>query len=142
MNLIKVTACILKNYRNLDYKIAASLKGLAFFFDIYINDWKLGRDADNNMVVNEMIINKVGAVSNLYQSKQVGKYSTAQATRAGDDKVIFSNQMQSFSEMLGKLQNTQEVRQDKVTEFEKLIANGNYNVAAENIAASILTSRF
>lgn len=89
-----------------------------------------------------MIIKNVGALSNVYQTKQVGRYSNIQAGRAGDDKVIFSNQMQSFSEMLNKLQNTQEVRQDKVAEFEQKIASGNYNVAAENIAASILTSRF
>ena len=89
-----------------------------------------------------MIINKVGTLSNVYQSKSVGRYANTQSTRAGDDKVIFSNQMQSFSEMLSKLQSTQDVRQDKVAEFEQKIASGNYNVAAENIAASILASRF
>lgn len=89
-----------------------------------------------------MVIKNVGTLSNVYQSKQVGRYSSVQTARAGDDKVIFSNQMQSFSEMLNKLQNTQDVRQDKVAEFEQKIASGNYNIAAENIAASILTSRF
>lgn len=89
-----------------------------------------------------MIIKNVGTLSNVYQSKQVGRYSNIQTARADDDKVIFSNQMQSFSDMLNKLQNTQDVRQDKVAEFEQKIASGNYNIAAENIAASILTSRF
>ena len=94
-----------------------------------------------------MIINNVGALSNIYASSAVAssKYSnTVSGVRAvhGDDKVTFSNEAQSFKEMLGKLQNTPEVRQDKVDEFEKKIADGTYNVAAENIAASILASRF
>lgn len=94
-----------------------------------------------------MIINNVSSVSNLYASSAVSssKYSNSVSgvrSVQRDDKVIFSNEAQSFKEMLGKLQNTSEVRQDKVDEFEKKIANGTYNVSAENIAASILASRF
>lgn len=89
-----------------------------------------------------MIINNVAALSNIYQTKRVGKYADTQVARASSDKVVFSNEMLSFSEMLSKLQNTQDVRQDKVAEFEQKIANGTYNVAAENIAASILDCRF
>lgn len=94
-----------------------------------------------------MVINNVNSLSNVYASSAVAasKYSNSVAgTRAvhGNDRVIFSNEAQSFKEMLSKLQNTSEVRQDKVNEFEEKIANGTYNVAAENIAASILSSRF
>ncbi|MBR6013701.1 MAG: flagellar biosynthesis anti-sigma factor FlgM [Selenomonadaceae bacterium] len=94
-----------------------------------------------------MIINNVGSLSNVYASSAVAsaKYSNSvSGVRAvrGNDKVIFSNEAQSFKEMLGKLQNTSEVRQDKVAEFEQKIANGTYSVASENIAASILSSRF
>lgn len=94
-----------------------------------------------------MVINNVNSLSNLYASSATAasKYSNSvSGVRAarGNDRVIFSNEAQSFKEMLGKLQNTSEVRQDKVNEFEQKIANGTYHVAAENIAASILTSRF
>lgn len=89
-----------------------------------------------------MIINKVGALSSVYALNPSAKYSKSDNISHGSDKVIFSGEMQSFSEMLGKLQKTQDVRQDKVAEFEQKIASGNYNVAAENIAASILASRF
>lgn len=93
-----------------------------------------------------MVINNVSSLSNLYASSATAasKYSNSvSGVRAvRNDRVIFSNEAQSFKEMLGKLQNTSEVRQDKVNEFEQKIANGTYHVAAENIAASILTSRF
>lgn len=94
-----------------------------------------------------MIVNNVNSLSNIYSSSAT--VATRYANTVGGakelhrgDKLTLSTEAQSFSEMLSKLQNAPEVRQDKVDEFEQKIANGTYNVAAENIAASILTSRF
>ena len=94
-----------------------------------------------------MIVNSLNSLSNVYASSATASSKYANSVAGvrevrGNDKVIFSNEAQSFREMLSKLQNTSEVRQDKVNEFEQKIANGTYNVAAENIAASILSSRF
>ena len=41
-----------------------------------------------------------------------------------------------------KLHNEPEVRQDKVDEFTQKVESGDYNVSAENIAASMLAIRF
>lgn len=102
---------------------------------------------EGSQVVEEMVINNVNSLSNLYSASAT--VATRYANTVGGakelhkgDKLTLSTEAQSFSEMLGKLQSASEVRQDKVDEFERKIANGTYNVAAENIAASILTSRF
>lgn len=94
-----------------------------------------------------MVVNNLNSLSNVYSSSAT--VATRYANTVGGtrelhrgDKLTLSSEAQSFSEMLNKLQNTSEVRQDKVEEFEKKIASGTYHVAAENIAASILTSRF
>lgn len=94
-----------------------------------------------------MIVNNVNSLSSVYSSSAIvaTRYSNtisgAKELHRGD-KLTLSTEAQSFSEMLSKLKDTSEIRQDKVDEFEQKIANGTYSVAAENIAASILASRF
>ena len=94
-----------------------------------------------------MIVNNVNSMANIYSSNAVVSthYSNAAtATRniQKRDQLSLSNQAQSFSEILKKLRDESEVRQDKVAEFEKQVSNGTYHVAAENIAASLLLNRF
>ncbi len=94
-----------------------------------------------------MIVNNVNSMANLYSSNAVvaTRYSNA-ATGARNiqkrDELSLSKEAQSFSEILKKLRGESEVRQDKVTQYEQQISSGNYNVSAENIAASILLTRF
>lgn len=94
-----------------------------------------------------MLINNVNSMANLYSSNAAGavRYSNSATAARGiqkRDEITLSKEAQSFSEILKKLHGESEVRQDKVAEFEQKIASGNYNVAAENIAASILSNRF
>jgi negative regulator of flagellin synthesis FlgM len=58
------------------------------------------------------------------------------------DEVLLSREGQSFSSMLQKLQNMDEVRGSKVQELSAKVADGSYNVPNENIAASLLGVRF
>lgn len=94
-----------------------------------------------------MVVNNVNSMANVYSSNAVvaTRYANA-ATNARNiqkrDQLSLSNEAQSFSEILKKLRGESEVRQDKVAEFEQKISGGNYHVASENIAASLILSRF
>ena len=94
-----------------------------------------------------MIVNHLNSMANIYTSNAVvsSRYSNA-AIGARNvqkrDELSLSKEAQSFSEILQKLRGESEVRQDKVAEFEKKISSGTYHVDAENIAASMLLSRF
>ena len=94
-----------------------------------------------------MIVNNVNPMANIYSSNAVVSSRYANATAASRniqkrDQLSLSNEAQSFSEILKKLRGESDVRQDKVAEFEQKISSGNYHVESENIAASLLLSRF
>lgn len=94
-----------------------------------------------------MYINNVNSAANIYTSGAVASTRYANSVSGTrnvqrNDALTLSHEAQSFKSMLQKLQDESEVRPEKVSEFEQKIASGNYNVAAENIAASILSSRF
>jgi negative regulator of flagellin synthesis FlgM len=94
-----------------------------------------------------MIVNNVNPMANVYSSNAVvsSRYTNA-ATASRNvqkrDQLSLSNEAQSFSEILKKLRGESDVRQDKVAEFQQKISSGNYHVESENIAASLLLSRF
>jgi len=91
-----------------------------------------------------MIVNNVNSAANLYSAGATRYVSSVLASRGVQrkDELTLSNQAQSFKDMLQKLHSESEVRQDKVDELTQKISSGNYNVSAENIAASILSVRF
>lgn len=91
-----------------------------------------------------MIVNNVNSAANLYSAGATRYASAIMSARSVQkkDELTLSKQAQSFKDMLQKLQGESDVRQDKVDEFEQKISSGNYNVSAENIAASILSVRF
>ena len=94
-----------------------------------------------------MFINNVNSMANLYTSNAIvssGYAKSASAARGVQkrDEITLSQEAQSFSEIFKKLRNESEVRQDKVAELEQKISSGNYDVKSENIAASIMMSRF
>ena len=91
-----------------------------------------------------MIVNNVSSAANLYSAGSARHVAPVSGTRnvQARDGFTISNETQSFKAMLQKLHNESEVRQDKVDEFTAKINSGTYNVAAENIAAIMLSIRF
>ena len=92
-----------------------------------------------------MIINgNVQAVAGAYSVSSSGSVKRTASTREVErgDEVFLSHEGQSFSSMLQKLQNMDEVRGEKVQALGAQIASDSYNVPNENIAASLLGIRF
>ena len=92
-----------------------------------------------------MIVNNVNSSSNYYSNVAAARYTNSIGYVRGaqkSDAFIPSKEAQSFSEMLNKLKNTPEVREDKVRELQAKIASGQYFVSARDVAESILNSRF
>jgi len=92
-----------------------------------------------------MIINgNVQAAAGAYSVSSSSSVKRAASTREvqKSDEVLLSREGQSFSSMLQKLQNMDEVRGGKVQELSAKVADGSYNVPDENIAASLLGVRF
>jgi len=90
-----------------------------------------------------IINNSIQSVTSLYGTSQAtGSYrARAKAPESASDAVEISEAGQNFSEMLQKLREEPEVRQDKVDYYEKAIADGTYQVSSENIAAAMLGQR-
>ena len=86
------------------------------------------------------INNSVGALSNLYQvnSFSLARQPRTQAVRSFRDEMMLSAETQTFNEMLKKLRQSSEVRQDKVDEYSARIADGSYFASSTDIAAGIL----
>ena len=95
-----------------------------------------------------IINNNIHAFSNLYTAnavvatKQSSNASRNQKIRSFQDEMVISKEAQSFKDMIKKLQNESEVRQEKVEQYSRMIESGNYDIGSENIAASIISSRF
>ena len=90
-----------------------------------------------------MMISNVNALAGVYAGQQiVASHPASQVASAKSDEVVLSNQVQNFSQMLMELKNMNGVRQDKVDFYSEKIATGEYHVPAEDIARSLLNSRF
>lgn len=92
-----------------------------------------------------MIINgNVQAVAGAYSVSSAGGVRRSASVREVEksDEVLLSHEGQSFSSMLQKLQNMDDVRGEKVQALSAKIAGGSYTVPSENIAASLLNARF
>ena len=92
-----------------------------------------------------MIVNNVNSSSKYYSNSMTTRYATATNAVRGvqkSDAFIPSREAQTFSEMLNKLKNESEVREDKVNELQQKIASGQYFISSENLAMSLLTNRY
>lgn len=92
-----------------------------------------------------MIVNNVNSSSNYYSNVAAARYTNSvEYVRGVQKRDAFtpSKEAQSFSEMLSKLKNVSEVREDKVSEIQQKISSGQYFVSAQDIAASLLANRF
>ena len=87
-----------------------------------------------------LINNSVGSLSSLYQTNTLNpsRSNRTQKVRSFKDEMALSTEAQTFSDMLKKLRQTNEVRQDKVNEYSAMIADGSYYASSDDIAASIL----
>ena len=92
-----------------------------------------------------MIVNNVNSSAYYSNSVAATRYTTAATAVRGaqkSDAVTLSREVQTFSDMLNKLKNDSEVRQDRVDDFRQRIASEQYSVPADKIAASLLTNRY
>ena len=95
-----------------------------------------------------IINNNIHSFSNLYtanavmSTKQSNSMSRNQKARTFQDEMLISKEAQAFNDMLQKIKGQSDVRQDKIEEYSRKIEDGSYNVASENIAASILSNRY
>ena len=93
-----------------------------------------------------MLINNVNSSAKFYpNSVAASRYANAVGNvRSAQKSDAFtpSRAAKSFSEMLSKLQDSSDVRQDKVREFEQKISSGQYFVSSADIASSIMINRF
>lgn len=93
------------------------------------------------MIINNNIQAVTGAynVSSSSQAKRLEK--TPNDTVAADE-VQLSSGAQSFSSLLQKLRDSDEVRMDKVNAISQQMAAGTYEIDAGKVAMSILRTRF
>jgi len=86
-----------------------------------------------------IINNNVKAIGGVYGVQNVARnaYAGNQVTSAKDE-VVLSGEAKSFASMLQELSSLDEVREERVEELRAQVADGSYNVSAENVAASML----
>lgn len=91
------------------------------------------------MIINNNLQGIVGAYQ--VNSKNAGKRVQGQSSLSFKDEVHLSQSAESFRSAMKKLNNTSEVREDKVSFYTNAIESGNYNVSAANIASKMLMTR-
>lgn len=91
-----------------------------------------------------IINNNLQGVASVYNtSGSVNKIAKAyQQAETAQDDIQISQKGQEFSEILKKLRSGSDVREDKVTEYENLIASGAYQVSTSDLADKILQYRY
>lgn len=92
------------------------------------------------MIINNniQVVTGAYAVSNSSQAKRLEKTPNTVAA----DEVQLSSGAQSFSSLLQKLRDSDEVRMDKVNAISQQMAAGTYEIDAGKVAMSILRTRF
>lgn len=92
------------------------------------------------MIINNTLQGVAGVYTN---SGSVNKLAKAYRQEAPvSDNIQISSQGQQFSEIMKKLKAGSDVRMDKVTEYENLIASGAYQVSNGDLADKILQYRY
>ena len=92
------------------------------------------------MIINNTLQGVAGVYSN---SGSVNKVARAYRQEEQlNDNIQISSQGQQFSEIMKKLKAGSDVRMDKVTEYENMIASGAYQVSNHDLAEKILQYRY
>ena len=92
-----------------------------------------------------MIVNNVNSSSNYYSNVAAARYANPTSYVRGvqkSDAFTPSKEAQSFSDLLNKLKNESEVREDKVNRLQAEVDSGQYFISADKLAASLLMNRF
>ena len=92
-----------------------------------------------------MIVNNVNSTAKYYSSVGASRYTNSVTAIRGvqrSDAFTPSKEAQTFSELLKKLKDTSEVREDKVSKLQQQIDSGQYSVSADRLALSLLSSRY
>ena len=91
-----------------------------------------------------LINNNIQAVTGAYNvsTSTPSRYAGKTKAASDADEVQLSTGAQSFSGLLQQLRGMDETRADKVAALSKQVADGSYDVAAANIASSLLDTRF
>lgn len=83
---------------------------------------------------------RVDAINRAYEAYSTQKVTASSKTNkvASKDQVALSSQAKDFTSIYKQLQDVQEVRQDKVDTIKERMANGTYNVTAQEVASKML----
>lgn len=98
-----------------------------------ININKVGQNTPVNQTANQAQVKQNNAQANS---------ALAQATSARQDSVSITPQAKQLTELQKKASDSSPINQKKVDELKKAIADGNYKVDAEKLAASISKFEF
>jgi len=71
-------------------------------------------------------------------NKNVSKVKKTEETKFKSDKIEISESSKDFQVAMKALEDTPEIREDKVAELKKKIADGNYQPSAQDIAKKML----
>lgn len=84
---------------------------------------------------------RIDKISNIYESykKQAASKNQAAAKVNKKDEVALSGTAKDFQTVYKLLNNTPDVREDKVNAVREQIQSGTYNVRAEEVADKILS---
>lgn len=86
------------------------------------------------MKINPVSMNKI---QNLYNKQKSSRNNTKNKKR--DDKINISNKAKDIKQLEKSLENTAEIRNEKVKQLKTAIKNGNYQIEPQKIAEKILS---
>jgi negative regulator of flagellin synthesis FlgM len=89
------------------------------------------------------ISGNVQGVAGIYTNdKKISKVENVNKLSLGRDDIKISSKAKDYSVAMNALKNIPDVRQDKVDEVAKKLANGEYKVSGDDIADKILNDSF
>ncbi|MBR1729847.1 MAG: flagellar biosynthesis anti-sigma factor FlgM [Selenomonadaceae bacterium] len=94
------------------------------------------------MIINNNVNSLLYTSNAVSSTKKSNNAIKAKNANSFQDEMRLSKEALTFNDMLKKLQKESDVRQDKVEEYSRKIETGSYDIASENIAASILMNNF
>ena len=94
------------------------------------------------MIINNNVNSLLYTSNAVSSTKKSNNAIKAKNVNSFQDEMRLSKEALTFNDMLKKLQKESDVRQDKVEEYSRKIETGSYDIASENIAASILMNNF
>ena len=91
------------------------------------------------MLINNNLQGIASIYSNHSSNNKIARMGKSEEKR---DEIHISQEGQNVREALAKLNAMDDVRHERVTELENLVASGNYYVSSNELAASLLQNRF